>query len=99
MNISRRLLLSFFGLMVSFLAIAQTGTIRGFVKDQETQEPIIFTNVYLVGTTYGAATNVEGFFTIAKIPPGEYTLTVSALGYDSVAVPVKVVAGSIITEQ
>ncbi|MGE5425361.1 MAG: hypothetical protein ACM3N9_08340, partial [Syntrophothermus sp.] len=42
---------------------AQFGTIRGFVYEAETGEPVLFTNVYLEGTSYGAATDVNGFFT------------------------------------
>jgi len=85
--------------LFSLVSLAQTGTIRGFAYDKETEEPLIFTNVYLVGTTYGSATNVDGFFTIAKVPPGKYTISVSALGYDSIAEPVEVVAGRIVTKK
>jgi hypothetical protein len=56
---------------------AQTADIRGFVYDKKTGEPIIFTNVYLSGTTYGAATDVNGYYSISKIPAGSYTFTVS----------------------
>lgn len=72
-----------FGLFCS-LSFAQTGTVRGFVYDEKTGEPIIFVNVYLKGTTYGAATDDNGFFTISRIPVGDYTVMVSALGYDTV---------------
>lgn len=51
------LLLAFLPLFV----VAQTGTIRGFVYDTKTGEPIIFTNVILKGTTIGAATDVNGY--------------------------------------
>ena len=35
------------------MAVAQTGDIRGFVYEQETSEPAIYTSVYLKGTTFG----------------------------------------------
>lgn len=62
-------------------ASAQTGTVRGFVFDGETGEPVIFTNVYLKGTNYGSATDVNGYYSISKVTPGDYTLVVSSLGY------------------
>lgn len=65
------------------ISFAQTATVRGFVYDKETGEPIIFTNVYLKGTTYGASTDVNGYYAISKVPPGNYSLTVTYLGYDT----------------
>ena len=53
---------------------AQNGTIRGFVYNKESGEPIIFCNVSLEGTTMGAPTDVNGYFSIAKVPSGNYSL-------------------------
>lgn len=69
-------------------SFAQTGTIRGFVYEQETGEPVIFTNVYLLGTTYGSATDVNGFYAISKVPVGDYELIVTYLGYDTIRIAV-----------
>ncbi|MDD4848374.1 MAG: TonB-dependent receptor [Bacteroidales bacterium] len=66
-----------------FQLFAQTGQIRGFVFDKKNGEPIIFTNVYLKGTSYGASTDVNGYYVITKIPEGNYMLLVTAVGYDS----------------
>ena len=49
-------------------ATAQTADLRGFVYDKETGEPIIFCNVILEGTTIGASTDVNGFYSITNIP-------------------------------
>ena len=38
--------------------------------DKDTGEPIIFTNVILKGTTTGAATDVNGYYSISKVEPG-----------------------------
>ena len=40
-------------------AVAQNGKIKGFVYEKETGEPVLFTSVYLKGTNYGAATDVN----------------------------------------
>jgi len=83
-------------LLVSAVTVlSQTGIIRGFVYDKDGGEPIIFTNVYLKGTTYGASTNVNGHYVISKVPVGDYTLTVTYLGYDTLQFPITVQAGKI----
>ncbi|RMG76439.1 MAG: TonB-dependent receptor, partial [Bacteroidetes bacterium] len=91
------LLALFFAVALSFAQ--KTGVVRGFVYDKETGEPIIFTNVYLQGTTMGASTDVNGYFSITKVPEGNYTLMTSFLGYDTLRVPITVKAGEILTKQ
>ena len=78
---------------------AQNGTIRGFVHDKGNGEPIIFTNVILKGTTLGAATDVNGYYSITKVPPGTHTLMVTYLGYDTLYKEVTVARDQIITEK
>ncbi|MCF8366178.1 MAG: TonB-dependent receptor [Bacteroidales bacterium] len=77
---------------------AQDATIRGFIYEKETGEPIIFTNVYLYKTSYGAASDVNGYFAITKIPAGNYTLMVTYLGYDTLKIAVNLKPGEIRTE-
>lgn len=98
--------LLFFILVFSFISFvytqdvqSQDGTIRGFVYEKETGEPVIFTNVYLKSTTYGAATDVNGYFAITKIPPGVYTLMVTYLGFDTLQMEVSVSADEIILKK
>jgi len=86
-------------LLTTVAAMAQTGTIRGFVHDQGTGEPIIFTNVILKGTTTGAATDVNGYFSITRLQPGTYTLMVTYLGYDTLEKQVTVLRDQIVTEK
>ena len=77
-------------------AFAQTGTIRGFVFDKKDAAPVMFTNVYLLGTTYGAATDVNGYYTISRVPAGDYKLIITYLGYDTLLVPISLKANQII---
>jgi hypothetical protein len=78
---------------------AQTGTIRGFVYEEETGEPVIYTNVYLFKTSHGAATDVNGYFAISKVPAGNYTLMVTYLGFDTLRMEVTVRENEIITKK
>lgn len=83
----------------SLQAIAQSNAIRGFVYNKETGEPMIFTNVYLEGTNYGGATDVNGYFSISKVEPGTYNLTVSAVGLAKYSESVKIGASEILNKK
>lgn len=78
--------------------LAQNATIRGFVHEKETGEPVIFTNVYLKGTSIGAATDVNGYYVISRIPPGTYTLMVTSLEYDTLQIPLTLKVNDVITK-
>lgn len=99
-RIPNRLLALVCTLALPLLTLAQTGTVRGFVYDESTGEPSIFTPVALIGADrHGAQTDVNGYFSITKLPPGRYTLRVVYLGYDTLSKEVQVNADQIITEQ
>ena len=85
-------------LVMGLTGFAQTGSIRGFVYDDSNGEPIIFTNVYLEGTIYGASTDVNGYYAITKVPEGKYTLEVKYLGYDNISFPIVIQKNKIITK-
>ncbi|MCI1753127.1 MAG: carboxypeptidase-like regulatory domain-containing protein [Flavobacteriales bacterium] len=82
------------------IAFSQTATVRGFVYDSSNGEPSIFTPVQLRGAeTHGAQTDVNGYFSISKVPPGHYTLRVVYLGFDTLSMEVDLKADQILTEQ
>lgn len=76
-------LVTFLFLLSSSLAtFAQdTGTIKGKVVDEISQEPIPFANVVVQGSQLGSATDIDGNFQINKVPFGYQKLEVSAVGY------------------
>ncbi len=63
-----------------------TGKIVGHVTDKETGEPIVGANIIIEGTYLGAATDLDGFYSISNIPPGEYRVIFSAVGYQKIIV-------------
>jgi hypothetical protein len=90
MSQSKRLLLLLLPfLFIASLSTAQFATLRGFVYLKKTGEPILYTSVYLEGTTYGASTDVNGYFSLTHIPVGDYVVVVGSLGYDTVREKVK----------
>jgi hypothetical protein len=74
---------------------AQLGSIKGFVYDKDNGEPCMFANVSIPGTSFGAATDVNGYFTIPKIPDGDYTVVITYVGYDSIAEPFSIANGKL----
>ncbi len=58
-----------------------TGKIAGKVTDKETGEPMPGANVVVVGTTLGAATDINGEYFILNVPPGSYDVRASVIGY------------------
>lgn len=65
---------------------SQTGTLKGFIHDKETGEPCIFANVTIPTgeITLGASTDVNGYFSIPKIPVGTHKIIVTYLGYNDI---------------
>jgi hypothetical protein len=93
-----RFIIFFILFFISIISVrAQSATIRGFVYEKETGEPALFTNVYLRGTIIGSSTDINGYFSISRVPPGSYELIVSFIGFDSLVTPVTVKADEIQT--
>lgn len=97
-DLSKLLLLAAF-IVISSAAVAQTASVRGFVYDKSSGEPLLFTNVYLEGTQIGAATDENGYFAISKISSGSYKLMVTSLGYDTLQVPITLEPGKMISKK
>ncbi len=68
-------------LLISSTKIYAQGSLRGEIIDSTTSNGLIGANVFLLGTSLGSATDIEGTYRITKIPEGNYTLRVSYIGY------------------
>lgn len=82
--LSRLFFTTLFLFFAAYTAVAQDNSIKGFVYEESTGEPMMFTNVYLKGTTFGGSTNENGYFNINRIPDGRYTLLITSVGYDTI---------------
>ena len=83
-------------LCASLSSVAQN-TIKGVLLDDANGEAVPFANVVLDGTGYGAATDINGFFLINKIPDGTYTLRIRYVGYTEYNEQVKLSGKTTIT--
>ncbi len=75
---------------------AQTavGKLTGRVTDGETGEALPGANVLIVGTSFGAAANIEGNYFILNLVPGSYEIRFNFIGYQSQIIKdVRLVAG------
>ena len=81
---AKRLLLNRYSLVGIFLIFALRvfgGSMEGYVRDASTREPLIGATVYIEGTTKGAITDLNGYYNLSGINPGEYVFIASYLGY------------------
>lgn len=70
-----------FLLLTCSLAAQKRVTISGYVKDAISGEDLIYANVYNQANTLdGVTTNIYGFYSLS-LPPGEYTIITSYIGY------------------
>ena len=67
--------------MVSFAQNHTDANLLGHVINSKTGEHVAYMNVYLQGTTIGAATDETGHFHIANCPEGTFTVVVRGVGY------------------
>ncbi len=94
-NYSKKYVLICAFLMMSVMAFAQTGSIKGKVLD-ETSAPLPGAAVSIDGTTMGATTDANGNFTISGVKSGNVTVTAKFLGY--LALKKTVTVGSSVIE-
>lgn len=78
---SSKLLLAF--LLFQILVNAQSGKIAGRITDKVSGEGLPGVNVVIIGTTQGAATDLDGYYSILNVKPGTYSIRASAIGYAS----------------
>ncbi len=87
----RKLMLLLACLLASIgLVIAQTPKkVTGVVISEEDDQPVVGASVLVKGTTMGTVTDIDGKFTIDKVPSSSRTLKVSYIGMKTQEVPIK----------
>jgi len=85
-----KVFVSLLGLLIllssAFVYAGTTGKIAGKVIDKTTREALIGANILVVGTSTGASSDLDGNYFILNLPPGEYQLKASMVGYASFVV-------------
>ena len=75
------LLLVFSNNIYSQASAPKLGGVSGKVLNKNTNEPIPYANVMILGSTLGSSTDDKGFFEIKDVPVGFVRIVVSVVGY------------------
>ena len=73
--------ISFIIVVTGSVFCQNNGRLAGKIIDAANNEPLIGVNIILKGTYYGAATDVNGHYSIDNIAPGSYDIKISFIGY------------------
>ena len=65
---------------------SQTGRVSGKIIDQQTGEALIGANIIIVGTSLGAASDVNGEYLVTNLNAGQYSVKASYIGYQDMIV-------------
>ncbi len=81
--------------LIGTVALGQSaGRITGKITDKQTGEPLVGANIIIMGTNFGAASDVQGEFMISQVPSGTYSVRASYIGYGNMLVQdINVVSG------
>lgn len=61
-------------LVLAVSSLFAQGAVRGFVKNTKNGEPALFVSVGLENTSYGTVTDENGYYSLTKIPAGNYII-------------------------
>ncbi len=69
-------------LFISKVLVGQsTGRLFGNIRDLNTQEPLTGVVVRVLNSNYGASSDIDGNYSIDRLPVGSYNIEVAFLGY------------------
>ena len=69
-------------LLTGFAGSAQNATLTGKVTDADDKSVLIGVNIAVIGTSLGAASDLNGNYSVANIKPGIYNIQYSYTGYE-----------------
>ena len=84
---------NFFALFFIFISLglfAQKGTVKGFVYDKSSGEPVPFAIIKVDSSELGASTDDQGFFNVQGLPVGNVRISASYLGFENQTITVEV---------
>ena len=77
------------------VAQERKGTIAGHVTDTN-QDPLVGARVELLPQGHTSATDAQGQFAFSELAPGQYTLSISYVGFKTLSKDVTVPSGSVV---
>lgn len=92
LHISKLLFVMFVGCF-SMTALGQTASISGIVIDNSGEDPLIGATIYIEELKTGTMAERNGEFVINGLTPGNYTISVSYIGYNKHTESIKLEVG------
>ncbi|HEY5534665.1 MAG TPA: TonB-dependent receptor [Ignavibacteria bacterium] len=74
-------------------AFAQKGSIEGEILDKDNNNPVIGANITLSSLQMKTVSDINGLYKFENIPAGNYTLTISHVGYAIGNIAIQVIDG------
>ena len=87
-----------FALVACHWSWAQKAQLRGFIYNAENGNPLQSATVRAVGQPYGDYADQNGFYSISAMEKGDYTLQVTAFGYDTTYYNVSLSSTQVVTK-
>ena len=72
------------------LQFASAFTISGTVKDAATGEPLPYTNIMVLNTDIGTASDINGYYIIPSVSIGDYTIQFMMIGFATLGEEIKI---------
>jgi hypothetical protein len=70
-----------FCLFFSLGCFGQHSDISGTVRDKATGNPLVLAHIFIANTSVGATSDAEGRFLLKEVPPGDFTIVCTIVGY------------------
>lgn len=70
-------------IFITTASIVYPDSIKGYIIDGTTGEPLPYSNIWIDGTVQGTTSNSDGYFVLTNIPDKGFTLIVSYIGYNN----------------
>ncbi len=83
MSVYLKTILYVIGVVATVGAADWNNSISGQIIDSTTEKPVAYVNIFLANTTLGTTSDSSGFYIIKNIPPGNYSLVVSHISYNT----------------
>lgn len=64
-----------------FMDAQNTASVSGYISNTVTGEPLISANFSIKESPKGTSANTSGYFALANLPPGSYTVVATFIGY------------------
>jgi hypothetical protein len=84
-------------LLFSIFAYGQKGIVRGYIFDAQSGQPISYGNIWMGDNEASTVSDYNGFYNLAGLREGNFTLHAAYLGYDTTHIDITVSNGNITT--